>query len=94
MKEMATRIIDHYERHARDWDADRNRYVDLWNDKPWHDRFVAALVSGATVLDLRCGSSSPVAKYMAERGLQVTAVDSSPTLIRCVANASPIMNGW
>ena len=28
---MADRIIDHYERHARDWDADRNRYVDQWS---------------------------------------------------------------
>ena len=43
MKEMADLVIDHYERHAHDWDADRNRYVDPWNDKPWHDRFVAAL---------------------------------------------------
>jgi SAM-dependent methyltransferase len=67
MKEMADRIIDHYERHARDWDADRNRYADPWNDKPWHDRFVAALPRGeVTVLDLGCGSGSPVAKYMAE----------------------------
>ena len=43
MKEMAERIVGHYERHARDWDVDRNRYVDPWIDKPWHDRFVAAL---------------------------------------------------
>jgi SAM-dependent methyltransferase len=83
MKEMADRVIEHYERHARAWDADRNRYADPWNDKPWHDRFVVALqdVGAATVLDLGCGSGSPVATYMAERGLQVTGVDSSPTLI-------------
>jgi hypothetical protein len=36
MKGMANRIIDHYERHGRDWDVDRNRL-------PWHDRFIAAL---------------------------------------------------
>ena len=81
MKELADRIIDHYERYARDWDANRNRYVDPWNDKPWHERFVAALRAEATVLDLGCGSGSPVAKYMAECGLRVTGVDSSPTLI-------------
>ena len=46
MKDMADRIIDHYERHARDWDADRNLHVGPWNDKPWHDRFIAALPSG------------------------------------------------
>jgi SAM-dependent methyltransferase len=81
MKELADRITGHYERHARDWDADRNRYVGPWIDKPWHDRFVAELPSGATVLDLGCGSGSPVARYMTEHGLQVTGVDSSPTLI-------------
>jgi hypothetical protein len=27
MKEMADRIIEHYERHAREWDADRNLHV-------------------------------------------------------------------
>ena len=53
---MADRIIDHYERHARDWDADRNLYVNPWNHKPWHDRFVAALPVAASVLDLGCGS--------------------------------------
>jgi predicted TPR repeat methyltransferase len=81
MKEMADRIIDHYDRHAHDWDADRNRCLDPWNDKPWHDRFIAVLPAGATVIDLGCGSSSPVARYMAKRGLHVTGIDSSPTLI-------------
>jgi 2-polyprenyl-3-methyl-5-hydroxy-6-metoxy-1,4-benzoquinol methylase len=45
------------------------------NDKPWHDRFIAALPAEATVLDLGCGSGSPVAKHMAEHGLHVTGVD-------------------
>ncbi len=81
MKELANLIVGHYERHARDWDADRNRSLDLWNDKPWHDRFIAALPPGARVLDLGCGSGAPVAKHMAERGLRVTGVDSSPSLV-------------
>lgn len=81
VKAMAERIVDHYERHARDWDADRNRNVSPWNDKPWHDRFIAALPKAANVLDLGCGSGSPVAKHMARQGLRVTGVDSSPTLI-------------
>ena len=90
MKEMADRIIDPYERHARDGDADRNRHVDPWIDKPWHDRFVAALPAGeATVLDLGCGSGSPVAKYMAECGLHVTGIDTSPTLISLCCERLP-----
>ncbi len=79
MSELADRIIGHYERHARDWDADRQRAA--WNDKPWHERFAALLPAGASVLDLGCGSGSPVAAYMARRGLRVTGVDSSPSFI-------------
>ena len=45
------------------------------------DRFIAALPAEATVLELGCGSGSPVAKHMAEHGLHVIGVDSSPTLI-------------
>jgi len=81
MEELADRIIDHYERHARGWDADRNRRPGAWPEKPWHDRFISALPGGASVLDLGCGSGSPVARHMAERGLHVTGVDSSPSLI-------------
>jgi SAM-dependent methyltransferase len=79
VQELADRIIAHYERHARAWDADRR--MAGWNDKPWHDRFIAALPKAASVLDLGCGSSFPVAQHMAECGLRVTGVDSSPTLI-------------
>ena len=75
MSDIADRIIDHYERHAREWDFDRNLYVSRWNDKPWHDRLIAALPTGASILDLGCGSGSPVAKYMAANGLRVTGLE-------------------
>jgi len=79
MSEPADRIVDHYERHASAWDADRR--AAKWHDKPWHDRFVALLASTASVLDLGCGSGVPVAQHLAEHGLNVTGVDSSPSLI-------------
>jgi SAM-dependent methyltransferase len=72
-------IIEHYERHAIEWDTDRQNAA--WNDYVWHRRFVDRLGSGATVLDLGCGSGRPVACHMAEHGLRVTGVDSSPTMI-------------
>jgi ubiquinone/menaquinone biosynthesis C-methylase UbiE len=59
MQELADRIIAQYERRARAWDTDRRTAG--WNDKPWHDRFIATLPSAANVLDLGCGSGSPVA---------------------------------
>src|SRR5437764_86603 len=79
MTDLADRIIGHYDRHARAWDADRQ--ANGWNDRIWLDRFVSSLPQGGTVLDLGCGSGSPVARHMVDCGLRVTGVDASPTLI-------------
>jgi SAM-dependent methyltransferase len=87
MNDLADSIVGHYERHAIDWDQDRRNSA--WNDKVWHERLVAALPKGATVLDLGCGSGRPVAQYMAEQGLQVTGVDSSPTMISLCRSRLP-----
>jgi SAM-dependent methyltransferase len=79
MRDLSDRIIAHYERHAIDWAADRAALP--WIEKPWHERFVRALPARAAVLDLGCGSGTPVATYLAEQVCKVTGVDSSPTLI-------------
>lgn len=84
---LPDRIIGHYERHAHAWDADRRAAE--WNDKPWHDRFISALPGGATVLDLGCGAGSPVALNLVERGLHVTGVDASPTLVSLCRERMP-----
>ena len=87
MTDPAARIIAHYEKHARAWDADRRAAG--WNDKPWHERFAAGLPNGATVLDLGCGGGFPVAKYMTQRGLRVTGIDASATLISLCRERMP-----
>jgi SAM-dependent methyltransferase len=74
----ADRIIDHYERHARAWDADRGRSL---MEKGWLDRFRAIAGEGATILDLGCGGGEPLARELIARGHAVTGVDASPTLI-------------
>jgi SAM-dependent methyltransferase len=79
MSDLAKRIVGHYEKHAAAWDRDRQNAS--WNDKVWHDRFIGTLAPGATVLDLGCGAGRPVAWHMAEQGLRVTGVDSSPAMI-------------
>ncbi len=76
---LAEQIPQIYERHALDWDADRNRGP--WIDQGWHDRFIHALPQGAAVLDLGCGSGRPVASHLVQQGCRVTGVDTSPTLI-------------
>jgi cyclopropane fatty-acyl-phospholipid synthase-like methyltransferase len=79
MTDLADRIIEHYERHASKWDRDRQSSA--WNDKVWHDLFITKLTRGDEILDLGCGSGWPVARHMADHGLHVTGVDSSPTMI-------------
>src|ERR1051325_5813201 len=87
MSDLADLITDHYERHALTWDADRRSAY--WNDKRWIDRFVDLLPPAAAVLDLGCGGGEPVAYNMVTRGLQITGVDSAPTLISLCRNRMP-----
>jgi cyclopropane fatty-acyl-phospholipid synthase-like methyltransferase len=87
MTHPADRIIGHYEKHATAWDADRRNGG--WNDKVWHDLFIASLTTGARVLDLGCGSGRPVAQQMADQGLLVTGVDSSLTMISLCRSRLP-----
>jgi trans-aconitate methyltransferase len=87
VNDLSERIISHYQRHALDWDADRRSSG--WNDKQWHDRFLALLGKGAAVLDLGCGGGSPVAGHLAAHGIRVTGVDSSPNLIALCRDRLP-----
>jgi ubiquinone/menaquinone biosynthesis C-methylase UbiE len=87
MTHLANLIIGHYERHAAQWDRDRQNSA--WNDKTWHSLLVDRLPTGARVLDLGCGSGRPVAQHMAELGLRVTGVDSSPTMISLCRSRLP-----
>jgi predicted TPR repeat methyltransferase len=87
MTHPAGRIIGHYERHATAWDSDRQNST--WNDKVWHNLFIDRLAAGAEVLDLGCGSGRPVAQHMSARGMHVTGVDSSPTMISLCRNRLP-----
>lgn len=76
---LCDRIIDHYERHALAWDADRRSGTGT--DRIWLERFADRLPPGASILDLGCGPGKPVAAYMVERGFKVTGVDSSASMI-------------
>jgi SAM-dependent methyltransferase len=87
MEDAANQIVDHYERHALSWDADR--HAADWIDKPFIERFVSFLPQRATVLDLGCGGGSPVALHMVAQGFRVTGVDSSPTLISLCRTRMP-----
>ncbi|MGH8567035.1 MAG: class I SAM-dependent DNA methyltransferase [Gammaproteobacteria bacterium] len=79
MKSLADQIIAHYERHARQWDADRARTS--FTERAWLDRFLSLLPAGASILDIGCGSGAPIARHFIERGFAITGIDASPTLL-------------
>ncbi len=87
MADLSDDIVGHYERHAREWEADRR--TGDWSDKPWHDRFISALPKNAKVLDLGCGGGTPVALNMVSYGLQITGIDTSPTLVSLCRDRMP-----
>jgi SAM-dependent methyltransferase len=72
------RIIGLYERHAHDFNRERQRSL---YEMPWLDRFLSLLSPRGSILDLGCGSAEPIARYFIEKGHKVTGVDSSATLI-------------
>ena len=74
----ADRIIDLYDRHAENFDADRTKTL---FEKSWLDRFLALLPHSGAVLDLGCGTGEPIARYFIDAGYRVTGVDSSPNMV-------------
>ena len=86
MPSEAERIISLYQRHAADWDKERGRTL---FEKPSLNRFLALLPTGASILDIGCGSAEPIARYFIEQGFNVTGADSSAALIDLCKNRFP-----
>jgi SAM-dependent methyltransferase len=74
----ADAIVDLYERHAHDFDRDRSRSL---QERAWLDRFLALVPRSGTVLDIGCGTSEPIGRYLLDAGVQVVGIDSSPSMI-------------
>jgi SAM-dependent methyltransferase len=86
MTSPAERIIDLYQRYAEDWNRERGNYL---FEKAWLDRFLALLPPRTSLLDVGCGSAKPIARYLIEKGCQMTGIDSSPALIEICKNRFP-----
>jgi SAM-dependent methyltransferase len=78
MESEAQNVIALYDRHADDWTRDRSNKL---FEAPWLDRFLALIPTGASILDIGCGSAEPIGRYFIERGYEVIGTDSSPALI-------------
>ena len=66
------------------YDLAAGRYAaarDLFRNEPHLDRFIELLPPPAAVLDIGCGSGVPVARYLVQRGYEVTGFDIAPRQI-------------
>lgn len=74
-----------YNKIAKDWHNDHN------GDDWWHegtDVFAALLPKGAHVLDVGCGAGHKT-KYLLDKGLKVTGVDFSESLLAIAKEEAP-----
>jgi len=72
MSSEAAKIVDLYERHAKNWDKDRGRRL---FEKSWLDQFLRLVPPGGSILDIGCGSAEPIARFFIEQGYEVTGAD-------------------
>jgi hypothetical protein len=74
MRSEAFKIIDLHERHATNWDKDRERCL---FEKPWLDRFLSLIPRRGSILDIGCGSGEPIDRFFIEQSYEVVGADSS-----------------
>lgn len=86
MSRSARDIIDLYQRHAAAWVRNRG---DRLTEGAWLNRFLAVSPKGRRVLDLGCGSGSPIARHLIDHGCAVTGIDGSAELIAVCEAAFP-----
>ncbi len=75
-----------YEKIA-DW-YDKNRSTDLF-EKVWLDKATKFLTKGSEVLDLGCGTGTPIIPYFLKKGFLVTEIDGSTNLISIAKSRYP-----
>jgi cyclopropane fatty-acyl-phospholipid synthase-like methyltransferase len=76
-----------YDLIAEQWS--RERGVSGFREKRYVDCFLGLIEPRAHVLDLGCGSGTPITRYLLDRGCRVTGVDSSPQMLRLARTSCP-----
>ncbi len=84
--EIHDRTLEIYDKHAEAWGRHWPR---VFSEKPWLDRFIAAIPAQSSILDVGCGTGDPIAAYMIASGFFVTGVDGSPAMIEIARSRFP-----
>ncbi|MGQ0761669.1 MAG: class I SAM-dependent methyltransferase [Acidobacteriota bacterium] len=78
-----------YDLIANQWHTNKRAQGYVEHVLSYVDRVLEGLPAGAKVLDLGCGTGEPVAKYIVERGLQVTGIDESSEMLKFARQTVP-----
>lgn len=85
---FADKIKKAYDKIAKTWYEKREWYIEQTSI----DEMIAKLHSGATVLDVGCGSGKPIAAYLKSHGFEVYGMDISPKQIEYAKQIIPEKN--
>lgn len=77
-----------YNKIAKDWFKDHN--IDTWWI-PGTDKFISLLPKNAKVLDVGCGAGQK-SQYMTQKGISVTGVDFSESMLELAKKNAPKAN--
>jgi SAM-dependent methyltransferase len=75
-----------YEAKAGAFDRLRSRAL---FERPWLERFLALVSTGAPILDLGCGTGEPIARHLIAAGHPVTGVDASEAMLAIARDRFP-----
>jgi len=78
MKKNKNHAFKTYDKIASWYDQNRSREL---FEKNWLDQAIALLPENPKVLDLGCGTGTPMIDYFLEKGCQVTGIDGSENQI-------------
>jgi SAM-dependent methyltransferase len=90
MTDPSEEIVGLYQRRAGAWMAKRAGGPEQPMESAWLDCFLSLTAPRPSVLDIGCGSGSPIGAYLSKRDCLMTGVDSSPQMIDACRRAFPL----